>query len=59
MAKVNQALNAQFRAIQRDRLEKGKKVTYKDGNEYLVSPGFAAVRYSVFAASCKTIGMSV
>ena len=59
MAKVNQAINAQFRAIQKDRLDNGKVVKYKDGNEYLVSPGFTAVRYSVFVASCKTIGMSV
>ena len=59
MAKVNQAVNAQFRELQRKRYENGKIVKYKDKNEYLVSPGFSPVLLSVYRSSCKTIGMSV
>jgi len=59
MAKVNQSLNIQFRENQRKKFDDGKIVKYKDGNEYLVSPGFTAVNLSVFKASCKSIGMSI
>jgi len=59
MSKVNQAINSQIRERQRERFNNGKIVKYKDGNEYLVSPGFTTVHLSTFRSACKSIGMSI
>jgi len=42
---------------QKKRIENGKKVKYKDGKEYLVSPGYTTVLVSVLKAYLKGFGM--
>ena len=52
-------VNNEFLAIQKTRYENGKVVTYSDGAEYLISPSFSPVNFSVFKSHCKVYGWNV
>jgi len=42
---------------QANRIETGKKVKYKDGKEYLLSPGYTTVLVTVLKSYLKGFGM--
>ena len=44
---------SEIKKNQNKRLENGKVVTYRDGEEYLVSPGYPPVSLTVFNAYIK------
>ena len=55
--KVLQSTRNEIYLIQKDRVEKGKSVTYKDGKDYFVSPGYNTVRKSVLVSYYNGFGM--
>ena len=50
------ALRLALKGNQVKRADNGTIVTYKDGKDYLVSPGYTAVSVSAFKSFCKNSG---
>ena len=50
------ALKLLLRGNQIRRADNGTIVTYKDGKDYLVSPGYITVSISAFKSFCKNSG---
>lgn len=57
MSEINQLEKVIIKQNQIKRVNNSKIVTYKDKEEYLVSPGFTTVKVSALKSYYKTIGL--
>ena len=58
MSKVCQSIKNEIYLNQKKRIENGEIVKYKDGKEYLVSPGYTTVSKGALGSYLKGFGMA-
>lgn len=54
-SKINQSLKETLKMTQQKRLDNGVIITYKDGQQYLQSPGYTTVNLASFKKYYKSL----